>query len=492
MRKKTNVNLQQSNPAKHNSSFSFAEKHYAYPNNLTKDKASTLPNILVHGDNLCFLKKLQEGQLAKEVQTAGGIKLIYIDPPFAVGSDFYMPVGDTRQKAYTDCWPSKKDFLDMLEQRVRLMHSLLANDGSFFLHCDWRISAHIRLMLDDIFGEEQFLGEVIWHYTGGGRAKRYFSRKHDTIFHYAKGKKWTFNLDAVRVPYKTTSNYAKDGIVSKSGKKYLPNPLGTPIDDVWDIPMVNPLAKERLGYPTQKPEMLLERIILAASNPGDIVADFFCGSGTTLACASKLGRRWLGSDTGVLAIHTTRQRLLETMQKPPLAAKADCTVNKTNFTNPQNCINQHTTCKTSGTKAQQPSCMLICTDQHICLETKQVVLHTKTEGGKFYINLLNFIPNLPISIQNQGTAPLQDKKIAPHNKSSVQSAQLQANEWHKFVVSWSVGSYKEGDLLVEKTFEPIWCSKKQGEYQTCLEKIKNMEILVQLVDIFGQVYYKKV
>jgi len=164
--------------------------------------------------------------------------------------------------------------------------------------------------MDETFGPERYLNEIIWHYTGGGRSTNYFSKKHDHVLWYAKGKSWTFNIDAIRVPYKETSGYAKGGIISASGKKYEPNPLGTPVDDVWDIPIINPLADERIGYPTQKPEILIERIIKASSDEGDLVADFFCGSGTLAAVAEKLGRKWICSDLGKFAIHTTRKRMI--------------------------------------------------------------------------------------------------------------------------------------------------------------------------------------
>lgn len=190
------------------------------------------------------------------------------------------------------------------------MRDLLAEDGSLYLHCDQRSSAFLRLFLDHLFGADHFLGEIVWHYTGGGRSRRYFSRKHDTLLHYARSRRWIFRPDEIRVPYAKTSGYARSGIVSAAGKRYAPHPQGTPVDDVWSLPIVNPMSRERLPYPTQKPETLLERIIRASSRPGDLVADFFCGSGTTLAVAERLNRRWLGADASPFAIQTTRKRLL--------------------------------------------------------------------------------------------------------------------------------------------------------------------------------------
>ena len=284
-----------------------------------------LPNLLVRADNRLLLSSLLRGPLRRAIDASGGIRLVYMDPPFAVGANFTMrpaqlppsrmtqegaPGGATDAVAYSDIWPGGiSGFLDMMYERLLLLHGLMALDGSLFLHCDHRAAPHLRLLLDEIFGPERFLGDIVWHYTGGGRARRWFSRKHDRILHYARSTSWTFNPDAVRVPYKPTSGYAKSGITSRAGKRYMPDSRGTPVDDVWDIPIINPLSFERVGYPTQKPESLLERIILAASNPGDLVADFFCGSGTTAVVAERLGRRWLVCDSAPLAVQATRKRL---------------------------------------------------------------------------------------------------------------------------------------------------------------------------------------
>lgn len=283
-------------------------------------------NKLVCGDNRLILSSLINGPARKVIEDQNGIKLIYIDPPFCTGADFSMPVeigGNSagtgqafERAAYGDKWESG-EFVRMLAGRLALMHALLAEDGSIYVHCDWRTAPYVRLLLDQVF--KHHVNEIIWHYTGGGRSDRHFSRKHDTIFIYAKTDKFIFNKDEIRIAYKKTSGYAKSGIVARSGRRYLPNPLGTVPDDVWDLPIINPLASERLGYPTQKPEALLERIILASSRKGDLVADFFCGSGTLPAVAQRLGRKWLAADIGALAIHTARKRLIEVIrsQKQP-------------------------------------------------------------------------------------------------------------------------------------------------------------------------------
>ncbi|MEI8148728.1 MAG: site-specific DNA-methyltransferase, partial [Actinomycetes bacterium] len=284
-------------------------------------------NKLIWGDNKLVLSSLSNGPLREEIESAGGLKLVYIDPPFDVGADFSLNVeiGEVsvdkeasvvEERAYRDTWGRGLDsYAQMMYPRVQTIHDLMASDGTLFLHCDYRTSPINRLILDEIFGRENLLNEIIWHYTGGGRSTSYFSRKHDTIFWYRKSEKHQFDVDAVRVPYKESSGFAKGGIVSAAGKKYMPHPDGTPVDDVWDIPIINPLSHERVGYPTQKPETLLTRIIESATSPDDLIGDFFCGSGTTLAVAEKLGRKWIGSDLGRFAIHTTRKRLISVQRE---------------------------------------------------------------------------------------------------------------------------------------------------------------------------------
>lgn len=282
--------------------------------------ADTWKNLLFQGDNLAVLYALLEEHNAQQLQAQGGVSLVYIDPPYSVGTDFHMlplkkkkgslqRTSDEKVFAYSDKWENIEAYYSMMFPRLKAIHQLLSDTGCLCLHCDWRVSSALRFMLDEIFGAKNFLNEVVWHYTGGGRSQRYFSRKHDTLLVYAKGTEWTFNVDAIRVPYKKTSGYARSGIVGHSGKRYMPNPKGSPVDDVWDIPIINPMASERIGYATQKPVKLLERILLALTNPGDIVADFFCGSGTTVDVASSLGRRWIGCDKGDASIATITKRL---------------------------------------------------------------------------------------------------------------------------------------------------------------------------------------
>jgi len=288
-----------------------------FPEN-THIKEDGWHNMLIFGDNLQALKHLiklkKEGKL-RNPDGSDGVKLCYIDPPFATLRDFS---GTENQKAYADKIMGS-EFIEFLRKRLILIKELLSDDGTIYIHLDQKRAHYVKLILDEVFGENNFLNEIVWHYTGGGRSKNYFSGKHDNIFWYRKGKDHIFNINEVRVPYKETSGYAKGGIVSAAGKKYEPNPLGTPVDDVWDIPIINPLAEERIDYPTQKPETLIERIIKVSSNEGDLVLDCFAGSGTTGAVAEKIKdengkaapRRWVLCDIGKLAIYTITKRMLD-------------------------------------------------------------------------------------------------------------------------------------------------------------------------------------
>ncbi len=252
---------------------------------------------------------LLQGDMLKIMRTLlpGSFRLIYLDPPFLTGRE---QKGTKEGMVYDDRWAGNLDsYLPWLKDRLKAAFSLLVADGSLVLHLDYRAAHYAKVMLDEIFGRDGFINEIIWHYTGGGRSKRRFSCKHDTLLWYSRSTRPVFNIDAVRVPYKPTSGFAKGGIVAASGRKYAPDPRGTPVDDVWDIPIINPLANERVGYPTQKPLLLLNRIISALSNPDDLVGDFCCGSGTTLVCAQALGRRWVGCDVSRAAIECVVERL---------------------------------------------------------------------------------------------------------------------------------------------------------------------------------------
>lgn len=275
------------------------------------------------------------------IEQNGGIKLIYIDPPFDVGADFSMDIeigDDTFTKrpnvleelAYRDTWGKGTDsFLAMIYERLMIMRDLLAEDGSIYVHCDWRVNGYLRLVLDEVFGKEQFNNSIAWHYSGWNKKlAASFEKRHDTILFYSKSNASLFNsyfenweskeaYVKARKQKVRTDDLGREYVLSDAGggeriKRYLDDVMkeGVVVDDVWDLDKINNSSKELLGYPTQKPETLLERMIKASSNENDIVADFFCGSGTTLAVAEKLNRKWIGSDLGKFAIHTTRKRLI--------------------------------------------------------------------------------------------------------------------------------------------------------------------------------------
>ena len=281
-------------------------------------------NKLIWGDNKLILSSLANGPLREEIETAGGLKLVYIDPPFDVGADFSLEieVGDQKlqkdasvveQIAYRDTWGSGRDsFLSMISERLRLIHQLLADDGSIYLHCDWRLSGVLRLVLDEIFGTDAFRNEIARCYTSPGRSPSRFKPCHDTIFYYAKSPNpvWTNPQQPLA---DATLNVTKLRFKGQD-KDWERTKLTKDMVDWWEI-IFHTGSHERIGYPTQKPEALIERVIEASSNEGDLVADFFCGSGTTLAVAEKLGRKWIGADLGRFAVHTTRKRLISVQRE---------------------------------------------------------------------------------------------------------------------------------------------------------------------------------
>jgi len=319
-----------------------------WPENYPKD----WKNILIWGDN-----KLVMSSLIKQ-GWAGKINLIYIDPPFYTGADFSLrtKVGDEEiekepsiieERAYKDTWSGGiASYLKYMYERLVSMRELLAENGSIYVHLDWHVGHYVKVMMDEIFGYENFRNEIVWFYKGGALTgvQRHYPRKHDVILLYTKGENYTFNqpryseisdemikrwgqyLDEEgRIRFgqikqeKPTYTRLYNKFFKEFGRKPTDDDIawhvkGSLVRDVWDdIPEVrqNPRYEEAISFDTQKPEALLKRIILASSNPGDIVADFFCGSGTTLAVAEKLGRRWIGCDLSKFAIQVTRKRLLD-------------------------------------------------------------------------------------------------------------------------------------------------------------------------------------
>jgi adenine-specific DNA-methyltransferase len=269
-------------------------------------------NQLVWGDNLLVMGSLLEN-------FAGSIDLIYIDPPFATGSDFSI---GQQQVAYRDTWKvGIGGYLAMIAERLRLIRDLLSPTGSLFLHCDWHVSHLLRAIGDEVFGPENFLNEIVWYYYNKfqGNVKR-FASNHDVVLWYRKGPSYQFHQQVEkRAEGKVKQlirqwDKEKAAIVNAKGADgrvmYRETDQRT-VDDVWRMSMLQPADRtENCGFPTQKPEALLRRIVQAASSEGDLVADFFCGSGTMLSVAEKLNRRWIGCDLGRWGIHTTRKRLL--------------------------------------------------------------------------------------------------------------------------------------------------------------------------------------
>ncbi len=271
------------------------------------------PNRLLWGDNAALMAALLPSLEAQ-------VDLIYADPPFFTNRRYRRRVGrgeDSRQPAtwalapgYEDRWPSLDAYLAFLYPRLRLMHRLLAPHGTLYLHLDWHAAAYARVLLDEIFGPRRLLNEIVWVYHGPSPIRRAFNRKHDTILVYTKGEHYTFDADAVRVPY-NPNTVATFRASPKAGFGKVPDlQRGKVPEDWWYFPVVARLHRERTGFPTQKPEALLERILRASSRPGDLVADFFCGSGTTAVVAARLGRRFLAADATWQAIQTSYLRLL--------------------------------------------------------------------------------------------------------------------------------------------------------------------------------------
>ncbi len=338
-------------------------------------------NKLIWGDNKLILSSLKSGALRRQIEDAGGLKLIYIDPPFDVGADFSMDIeigGETFHKepnlleqiAYRDTWGRGADsFIAMIYERLILMRDLMHDQGSIYLHIGPAVNHFIRAILDEVFGRLNSRREIVWKRVSSRSHGEYYPATHDSILFYSKTESLVWNRlyeplgdDYVESKYRFTDSdgrrYRKDNclnqnpdrpnltyewnghvrtwrwtkdrmqglhdagrlIYTKSGipeyKRYLDESEGIALQSVWtDISPVNSQAREDTDYPTQKPEALLERIIGSSSNEGDLVADFFCGSGTTAAVAEKLARRWIATDLGKFGIHTTRKRLIQVQRE---------------------------------------------------------------------------------------------------------------------------------------------------------------------------------
>ena len=292
-------------------------------------------NRLVYGDNLLTMQAL----LAGDPQTGlpslrGKVDLIYIDPPFDSKADYRtkikLPGLDLQQKptvveqfAYADTWEEGTiSYLKMIYPRLILMKELLSERGSIYVHIDWHIGSYMKVILDDIFGKENFVNEIIWYYRRWNIAGSSFATNHDTILYYGKNKSNRVYNQLYIPKSEKSSAQGKSwkSVIDENGVRHsimTDEPTkGVPMPDVWDVSMINPVAKERIGYATQKPEALLERIIKASSNEGDLVCDFFGGSGTTAAVAERLGRRWITCDIGKPASLVMRKRFIDQEVNP--------------------------------------------------------------------------------------------------------------------------------------------------------------------------------
>jgi len=316
-------------------------------------------NRLIYGDNLMVMQALLAGDEASGLPSMHGkIDLIYIDPPFDSKADYRtkikLPSGDIEQKpsvieqfAYSDTWKDGTvSYLKMMYPRLVLMRELLSEKGSIYVHSDWHVSHYLKIILDEIFGKNCFVNNVVWCYKTRQFSKNYWNRKHDDIFLYAKGSEWTFNYEDVLEEYseETIKKYRlkdENGYYRLCGRGIVGSPIRSAkdVDPIWEqthpelvvrnylgkgyppsdyfmIDIENQMSKERTDYATQKPVALLEKLIKASSNKDSIVADFFAGSGTTGAVAEKLGRRWIMSDIGKPACMIMRKRLVDQEAKP--------------------------------------------------------------------------------------------------------------------------------------------------------------------------------
>lgn len=279
-------------------------------------------NLLFYGDNKDVLATLLE------LGFRGKIDLIYIDPPFMSGSDYARKVElrglkETKtnvddadllqQTMYFDMWQNDA-YLQFMYERLILLKELLSETGSIYVHLDWHVGHYIKLLMDEIFGQDNFRNEIVWCYTGpSSPGMKNFAHKHDNILWYTKSDNWIFNVDELRLPYaeSTKKNIGRrTGWTTGNPNSVVElNPLGKYPEDWWQLHVLAPASHEDLNFQTQKPEALLERIIKASSNPDDLVLDCFIGSGTTARVAQKLGRRWIGCDINKGAIQLTSREL---------------------------------------------------------------------------------------------------------------------------------------------------------------------------------------
>ncbi len=252
-------------------------------------------NTIYCGDNLEVLSKLPDKS----------VDLIYADPPFFSNRHYEIIWNDGAEvRAFEDRWQGGiENYLEWMELRLAQCHRVLKDTGSMYLHCDWHANSYLRILMDKIFGYGNLRNEIIWFYNSGSRGKQDFGKRHDTIYRYSKTDEYFFDTTNIREPYSPNINIPES-------KKHYYNPNGKVVGDVWQMPILSQNdKKERIGYPTQKPEALLKRIIEASSNKDDIVLDPFCGCGTTLSVSQQLVRKWIGIDVSHTACRMMNERL---------------------------------------------------------------------------------------------------------------------------------------------------------------------------------------
>ena len=402
----------------------------------------TPQNMLAIGDNLPFMKFLIEKRGLKNK-----INLIYIDPPFFSKTDYgaeiklntkkitKIPV--MKQKAYHDTYENgMEEYLRMLTVRFLMMKELLSDDGSIWVHLDWHASHYVKVILDEIFGEKNFINEIIWQYKSGGVSKRHFAKKHDTLLFYAKSKNYYFKVYQEKSYNRGYKPYRFKGV-----REYR-DELGwyTMVNrkDVWQMDMVGRTSAERTGYVTQKPEALIERILESCTKEGDLCADFFGGSGTMSAAADKMGRKWISCDIGRLATINAHKRLVK--------AGAEFILYKDRKDGTDDEIQG----KIKADVSLQPSII-----------SDKMMLHVELEGYE-----PGTTENIPV-----------EKKFMPVIKDVIKNDSLQLINY------WSVECCPKNDI-----FTPDACFCKENELiETKYETIgaRFGQVRIKAVDIFG-------
>ena len=396
-------------------------------------------NCLCHGDNKVFMKTLLD-----EYDMKGKINMIYIDPPFFSKSDYdaVLKAGDVniRHLAYADKWEKGlSQYLRMFSVRLMMMKELLADDGLIWLHLDWHVVHYVKILMDEIFGEKNFVNEIIWNYKSGGTSKKHFARKHDTILVYSKTSKYRF------FPLKEKSYNRQFKPYRFKGVKEYKDDIGwytmVNMKDVWNIDMVGRTSAERTGYATQKPEQLLERILQSCTEEGDICADFFCGSGTLPAVAGKMKRHFIACDMSKLAVESTVSRLA----------------------------------------ADETSFSVIDFNQE---EKSQFDVDVKCSHEEIPGSLKKLLTVRLNGVKSKGMVRQVEKKSKGTVKQILKDDSLQ------MVSGWSIDYSYNG-----KVHRPeVIFSRNGGDLETVHQKIVNGErkISIKVVDIFGNVVFERV